>query len=95
MPALHEIIQRPVVTEKSSAAYQLRKEYAFRVHPGATKPQIKAAIEQLFRVKVRSIRTMQMRRNEVVRGRKRGATAAWKKAVVILREGDTIPVFEG
>jgi large subunit ribosomal protein L23 len=95
MPGLHEIIQRPVVTEKSSAAYQTRKEYAFRVHPAATKPQIKAAIERLFSVRVAGLRTMQVRRHEVVRGRVRGASVAWKKAIVTLREGDSIPVFEG
>jgi large subunit ribosomal protein L23 len=95
MPGLHEIIQRPVVTEKSSAAYQVRKEYAFRVHPAATKPQIRTAIERLFSVKVVQLRTMQVRRNEVVRGRARGTTVAWKKAIVVLREGDSIPVFEG
>ncbi len=47
MPELHATIVRPVVTEKSSAAYGARKEYAFRVHSEATKPQIKAAIETL------------------------------------------------
>jgi large subunit ribosomal protein L23 len=95
VPTLHEIIGRPVVTEKSSAAYQLRKEYAFRVHPAANKAQIRSAVEQLFGVKVRSIRTMQMRRDAVVRGKTRGVTSAWKKAIVVLREGDTIPIFEG
>src|SRR5438552_14278826 len=51
MPELHDTIVRPVVTEKSSAAYGARKEYAFRVHSDATKPQIKAAIEALFKVR--------------------------------------------
>src|SRR5437773_8393616 len=50
MPELHHTIVAPVVTEKSSAAYGARKEYAFRVHPEATKPQIRAAIESLFKV---------------------------------------------
>ena len=49
MPELHETIVAPVVTEKSSAAYAARKEYAFRVHREATKPQIRAAIEALFK----------------------------------------------
>src|SRR5436189_191440 len=56
MPDLHETIVRPVVTEKSSAAYGARKEYAFRVHNDATKPQIKAAIETLFKVSVTGVR---------------------------------------
>jgi large subunit ribosomal protein L23 len=95
MPALHEIIVRPLVTEKSSAAYQARKEYAFVVHPGANKHQIRQALEQLFEVTVTAVRTMQMRRHQVTRGRVRGATARWKKAIVTLKEGDSIAVFEG
>ena len=95
MPALHQIIVRPVVTEKSSAAYQSRKEYAFRVHPEATKRDIRDALQRLFGVTVTNVRTMQMRRHEVVRGRTRGKTAAWKKAIVTLKDGDSIAVFEG
>lgn len=95
MPALHATIVRPVVTEKSSAAYQLRKEYAFEVHPGANKHEIRDALKQLFGVTATSVRTMQMRRNTVVRGRTKGVTTRWKKAIVTLKDGETLPVFEG
>jgi large subunit ribosomal protein L23 len=95
MPALHETIVRPVVTEKSSAAYQLRKEYAFEVHPEANKYEIRDALKQLFGVTATSVRTLQVRRNAVVRGRTKGVTARWKKAIVTLKEGETLPVFEG
>jgi large subunit ribosomal protein L23 len=95
MPALHGTIVRPLVTEKSSAAYQNRKEYAFRVHSTATKGDIKLALEKLFGVTVTSVRTIQMRRHEVVRGRTRGKTGVWKKALVRLKDGDSIAVFEG
>ena len=95
MPSLHETIVRPVVTEKSSAAYQTAKIYTFEVHPEANKHEIRAALQQLFGVTVTAVRTMQMRRHEVVRGRTRGATARWKKAIVTLKEGDSIAVFEG
>jgi large subunit ribosomal protein L23 len=96
MPALHEIIVRPLITEKSSVAYQDRQAYTFEVHPDANKYQIRSALEQLFAgVKVADVRTMQMRRHAVVRGRTRGTTAAWKKAVVTLAEGSaSIPVYE-
>ncbi len=93
--SLHQTIVRPVVTEKSSAAYQLKKEYAFEVHPEANKHQIREALKQLFGVTAVAVRTMQMRRNEVTRGRSRGTTARWKKAIVTLKEGDSIAVFEG
>lgn len=95
MPALHDTILRPVVTEKSSAAYQMRKEYAFEVHPEATKHEIRDALKQLFGVTATNVRTMRMRRNTVVRGRTKGLTARWKKAIVTLKDGDSIPVFEG
>jgi large subunit ribosomal protein L23 len=95
MPALHEVIVRPIVTEKSSAAYQARKEYAFHVHPEANKFQIRDALKKLFGVTVTDVRTMQMRRHEVTRGRTRGTTARWKKAIVVLKDGETLPVFEG
>jgi large subunit ribosomal protein L23 len=95
MPAFHQVVVRPVVTEKSSAAYQNRKEYAFEVHPEANKHQIRDALEKLFGVTVTAVRTMQMRRHEVTRGRTRGTTPRWKKAIVTLKEGDSIAVFEG
>ena len=95
MPAFHEVVVRPVVTEKSSAAYQNRKEYAFEVHPEANKYQIREALEKLFGVTVTAVRTMQVRRHEVTRGRTRGTSARWKKAIVTLKEGDSIAVFEG
>src|SRR5438552_14386398 len=65
MPDQHRLIVGPVITEKSSAAYQARKEYAFRVDTAATKPQIRAAIEALFKVTVTDVRTL------VVRARRR------------------------
>jgi len=84
MPTLHQIVVRPVVTEKSSAAYQTRKEYTFEVHPEANKFQIRDALQKLFNVTVTD-----------VRGRTRGTTARWKKAIVTLKDGDSIAVFEG
>ena len=95
MPTLRETVVRPLITEKSSAAYQARKEYAFVVHPEANKYQIRQALEAEFGVHVTAVRTMQMRREEVVRGRIRGNTARWKKAIVTLKEGESLPIFEG
>src|SRR5438105_3314784 len=95
MPDLHSTIVRPVVTEKSSAAYGARKEYAFRVHSDASKPQIKAAIESLFKVSVTDVRTMIVRAKRRTYGRYAGRRPSWKKAIVTLKEGDAIEVFEG
>jgi len=95
MPALHQTIVKPVMTEKSSTAFQMRGEYTFEVHPRANKYQIRSALEELFDVTVTDVRTSVVRRKEKIQGRRRGATAVWKKAVVRLKDGDSIPVFEG
>lgn len=95
MPELHRTIVGPLVTEKSSAAYSARKEYAFRVRAEATKPEIRAAIEALFKVSVTGVRTMVVRAKRRSLGRHAGRRPAWKKAIVTLKEGDAIEVFEG
>jgi len=95
MPTLFRTIVRPLITEKSSAAYQERGEYAFEEHPDASKPQIRAAIEQLFGVKVTGVWTSNQRGKEKRQGKSVGRRPNWKKAIVKLQEGDTIPIFEG
>lgn len=95
MPTLYRTIVRPLITEKSSAAYQERGEYAFEVHPDASKPEIRAAIEQLFGVKVTGVWTSNLRGKEKRMGKSVGRRPNWKKAIVKLQEGDTIPIFEG
>lgn len=95
MPSLIRTIVRPVVTEKSSAAYQARGEYTFEVHPDATKTTIKAAIESLFGVKVTGVWTSQQRGKPRRVGGAAGLRPRWKKAIVTLKAGDTIEIFEG
>lgn len=95
MPTKHETIVRPLITEKTSAAYQDRGEYAFEVHPDASKTQIRAAIEDLFGVKVTGVWTANQRGKEKRVGRTAGRRPNWKKAIVKLREGDSIEIFEG
>jgi len=95
MPTLHRTIVRPLITEKTSAAYQARGEYTFEVHSEASKPQIRTAIEQLFGVKVTGVWTSNVRGKEKRMGKTVGRRPNWKKAIVTLREGDTIDIFEG
>jgi large subunit ribosomal protein L23 len=90
---------RPVVTEKSSAQYAARKVYAFKVNPNASKPAIRQAIQTMFGVTVTGVRTINVRAKKrrpggLGRGRA-GTRSAWKKAIVTLKEGDAIPIFEG
>jgi large subunit ribosomal protein L23 len=89
------VVVRPLVTEKSSAAYGARKEYAFVCDPRANKHEIKVAIEVLFAVRVTSVRTAMQRSRRKTMGRHVGRRPRWKKAFVTLHEGDTIEIFEG
>jgi len=86
---------RPLVTEKSSAAFGTLKEYAFQADPRATKTEIRGAIEGLFDVHVVHIRTLQQRAKRKTRGRTQGTSPRWKKAYVRLKDGESLPVFEG
>ena len=95
MPTLYRTIVRPLVTEKTSASYQDRGEYTFEVNPDASKIEIKAAVEKLWPVKVASIQTMNCRGKDRRVGGNVGRRPNWKKAIVKLREGDTIEIFEG
>jgi large subunit ribosomal protein L23 len=93
MPTIHRTIVRPILTEKSSQAYQDRGEYTFEVHPEANKIAIKQAVEQLFGVKVTGVWTAQQRGKAKRMGRNVGRRNHWKKAIVKLREGDSIDSF--
>ena len=95
MPTKYEVVVRPVITEKSSAAYQERGEYTFQVHPDASKPQIREAIESLFGVKVTGVWTSNVRGKEKRMGQTVGRRPNWKKAIVTLRDGDSITIFKG
>ena len=95
MRNFHEIVLRPLVTEKSTEQLEREGAYAFVVSVDANKVEIAKAIETFFNVKVRDVRTMQYRGKERRLGRYVGRRAGWKKAVVKLRDGDTIEIFEG
>jgi len=83
------------MTEKTSAGYQARGEYTFEVAPTADKAAIRQAIERLFGVKVTGVWTANMRGKIRKVGKTAGKRPNWKKAIVKLRDGDTIDVFEG
>lgn len=84
-----EIVKAPVITEKSEDAKKLGK-YTFKVDPKANKIEIKEAIEKLFNVKVKEIRTLNVKPKKRRVGRYTGLTNRTKKAIVTLAEGQTI-----
>jgi large subunit ribosomal protein L23 len=88
------VIIRPVVSEKSYVLASNDK-YTFRVHAGAHKTQIRQAVEALFDVKVVEVRTMSVKSKPKRRGYTSGRTRQWKKAIVQVRPGDSIPIFQG
>jgi len=90
----NEVLLAPVVTEKAYSAVDERK-YSFRVHPDAHKTQIRQAVEQLFEVKVERVNILMVQPKPKRRGAHRGKRPGWKKAVVQLREGDSIEIFQG
>ncbi len=89
-----QVIIRPVVSEKSYVLASADR-YTFRVHPDANKTQIRQAVEALFDVGVLEVRTSSVKSKPKRRGHTAGRTREWKKAIVQVREGDTIPVFQG
>ena len=89
-----QVIIRPVVSEKSYVLAAAGK-YTFRVHPDAHKTRIRQAIEALFDVSVVEVRTMSVKSKPKRRGAIHGRTRSWKKAMVQVAPGDTIPIFQG
>ena len=89
-----EILISPVVSEKSYSHIPERK-YTFRVHKDAHKTQIRQAVEELFDVRVQRVNIIKVQAKPKRRGMIRGTRPGWKKAIVQLREGQTIEIFEG
>jgi len=89
-----QIIIRPVVSEKSYVLAGADK-YTFRVHPDAHKTQIRQAVESLFEVNVVDVRTLSVKSKPKRRGHTSGRTRAWKKAIVQVAPGQSIPIFQG
>ena len=90
----NEVLLAPVVSEKSYSLITDRK-YTFKVHPDAHKTQVRQAVEQLFGVKVQHVNIAKVQSKPKRRGLFKGRRPGWKKAIVQLREGETIEIFEG
>lgn len=83
-----EAIRSPMITEKSETRRALEQTLCFRVHPKATKTDIKNAVEQIFKVKVAGVRTANYLGKVKRRGQSSGRRPSWKKAYVKLKEGE-------
>ncbi len=95
MKEAHEILKRPLITEKSTRQKEKENQIAFVVDPKANKVEIRQAVEKLFKVKVERVQTMNLLGKQKRMGRNIGWKADWKKAIVTLKEGSRIEFFEG
>jgi len=91
---LYEVLRRPLITEKN-AALQTQGKYAFEVARESNKHQIKQAVEKAFKVKVTAVNVMTMPGKMRRISRRQVLTQSWKKAIVTLKSGDKIELFEG
>lgn len=94
MKSSYDIIVKPVITEKTVSMMEAGK-YTFRVAISANKFEIKKAVQEIFKVDVVNISTMNVRGKLKKQGYSQGMTPSWKKAIVTLKEGQRIEVFEG
>jgi large subunit ribosomal protein L23 len=90
---IHEVIRRPLVTEKGVDKKDNERTLCFEVAPGANKTQVKAAVEKLFKVKVSEVRTAMFDGKLRRRGKFAGYRSDWKKAYVRLKAGEKMPEF--
>ncbi len=93
MSTLYNVIRRPVITEKGLTVKETEGTLVFEVAPGATKTDVKKAVETLFKVKVAAIRTANVEGKERRRGRFAGYRPDWKKAYVRLKDGEKMPDY--
>jgi len=90
---IYEVIKRPIVTEKGVAKKDAERTLCFQVAPDANKVMVKAAVEQLFKVKVAGVRTVNQAGKLRRRGRFTGYRSDWKKAYVTLKAGEKMPEY--
>ena len=90
----NQVLLAPVVSEKSYSLQEDRK-YTFKVHKDAHKTQVRQAVEELFGVNVESVNILKVQAKPKRRGMSVGKRPGWKKAIVQVRQGQTIEIFEG
>ena len=98
MTNLYEVLRRPLVTEKTNYMNADLRQYVFEVAQEATKGMVKDAVETIFEVKVLRVNVINMPAKQKRNLRNRRTTirrSAYKKAIIVLAPGDTIPLFEG
>ena len=93
MKDVYSVLKRPLFTEKNDRLKENFNKFAFEVEMKANKVEIRQAVEQIFGVSVVKVNTMRVHGKVKRRGRSVGRRPDWKKAIVTLKEGDTIPIW--
>jgi large subunit ribosomal protein L23 len=93
MKSAYQIIRRPVITEKGLGVKDAENTLVFEVNAKATKTEVKQAVQQIFKVKVDSVRTANFEGKERRRGKFSGFRPDWKKAYVRLKAGEKMPDY--
>ena len=91
----YDLIKRPVITEKTNIQKESYNQITFEIDRGMNRVEIKRAVEEIFNVRVATVRTMQVKGKTKQRGRIIGKRRDWKKAIVKLMPGERIDFFEG
>jgi large subunit ribosomal protein L23 len=91
----HEILRKPVITEKSTIQKEANNQFTFEVDRRANKVEIRRAVEQVFNARVVNVRTIRMNGKVKRFGRTLGKRRNWKKAIVTLAQGEHVEFFEG
>ncbi len=92
---VYDVLRIPKLTEKTLQLKEEANQFVFEVDPCANKIQIKESVEKAFKVTVMRVRTMNVRGKKKRLGRYQGRKSRWKKALITLKQGDTIEYFEG
>jgi large subunit ribosomal protein L23 len=95
MKSIYEVIKKPLITEKGSSLKEKQNKIVLQVATEANKIEIKNAVEAVFKVKVEDVKTMVFKGKKKRMGARSGVRSDWKKAVVTLKEGQTVEYLEG
>ena len=95
MKDLSQVVRKPLVTERFAELRERDNKFIFEVHPDANKHEIRDAVQEFFQVTVEDVRTIRMPRKSRRVGKFMGRKPEWKKAIVVLAEGQSIEFFEG
>lgn len=95
MKSIYTVVKRPLFTEKGTALKEAQNKLMVEVNTGANKLEIKQAVEEIFKVKVEKVATISVRGRWKTYGKFKGKTAARKKAVITLKQGEKLDFIEG